>query len=523
MGTEKKIKKSSVLVLMLFTLGSRVLGLIREVIKAKYLGSGVLNDTFNVAFTIPNLLRRLFAESSMTVAFIPTFKGFLKNDNKKETRDFLNSIFTALTFLVSLTVIIAIIITPILVKVVDTNGTDLKELTLLTRIMFPYLAFISLAALFQGILNSLNIFGPGGFVPILYNLVVIILTITLSRFTEDPANAMAIGVTLGGFLQMAFQFPYIIKNGLGFRIISLRKAFNNSGTRNVGRLIAPTLASMGAYQLNIAIAQFIAVRTGVGISSALGYSLRLQELVLGIFAVSIGTVLISSLSKDAKDKNWNGFSSSLKLSINVIALITIPVTIFAFIHSTEIVELVFKRGHFSTEGVIMTSGVFKIHILGLFFIALTRVAAPAFFSLEDSKTPAMLGMISVSAGIPLMFILGPIFKGNGIAAATILSSVILIVLYFIFLTKKDNIGFSLILKSALPSFLKILIYSLISAIPLLFFKKSIFNLIISENNIIRIGVPLLITSVLYFSCYILILIISGEKSVKDLKRLARKR
>ncbi len=524
MGAEKKIKKSSIFVLMFFTLGSRILGLLREIIKAKYLGAEMLNDAFNLAFTIPNLLRRLFAESSMTVAFVPTFKGFLKDDDKKETRDFLNSIFTSLTFLVSITVILGIISTPLILKFVNTKNTDITELILLTRVIFPYLAFISIAALFQGILNGLNIFGPGGFVPILFNVITILTTIILSKYklTANPARAMAIGVTLGGFMQMAFQLPYIIKNGFGFKFVSLKKAFRNRGTRNVGRLIAPTLASMGAYQLSSAVAQVLAVNTGIGISSALGYSLRLQELILGIFAVSIGTILISTLSKDAKDLNWTRFKSSLELSINAISLITIPVTIFAFIHSTEIVELIYKTGKFGAEGVFMTSNVFKIHISGLYFIALSRIIAPAFFSLEDSKTPAILGMVSIGIGIPLMFILAPIYKANGIAAATIVTSIILTILYFIFLTKKDNIDFKSIIKTTLPAFIRIAIFSLISAVPLYIFKDRIFSLLDTGNKIIDLGIPLVITTLLYFSVYIIILLITKEKALKVLKGLARK-
>jgi len=524
MSIEKKVKKSSIFTLMIFTLGSRVLGLVREMVKAKYLGSAILNDAFNAAFTIPNLLRRLFAESSMTVAFIPTFKGYLKNDNKKETKDFINATFTALTFIVTITVVLGIIFTPIIVKVFKAQNTDIPELILLTRVMFPYLAFISLAALCQGVLNSLNIFGPGGFVPILFNIITIIITILFTKLkvTANPARAMAIGITLGGVSQMAFQLPYILKNGFGFKLTSLKKAFNNKGTKKVGRLITPTLASMGAYQLSTAVAQMLALNTGVGISSALGYSLRLQELVLGIFAVSIGTILISTLSRDAKDKNWGNFTSSLQLSVNVIAFLTIPITVFAYIHSTEIVTLVYKSGAFGEKGVLMTSQVFRIHISGLYFIALSRVIAPAFFSLEDSKTPAILGVISVVFGIILMFTLASIFKGQGIAVATILSSTLLTILYFIFLGKKEDINFKSIMKSSIPAFIRITIFSLLAAIPLLKYKDRIFNIFNTGNRIIDFGMPLIITTLLYFSVYVIILIITKENVLKELKRLARR-
>lgn len=523
MGREKKFKKSSVFTLMLLTLSSRILGLLREVVKAKYIGAGGLNDAFNVAFMIPNLLRRLFAESSMTAAFIPTFKGYLKEDNECETKKFLNSLFTTLTFLVSTTVIIGIITTPILVKVFNEKNADIPEVIFLTRIMFPYLAFISLAALFQGVLNCLNIFGPGGFVPVLFNIIVILSTMFLSRFTQNHARAMAIGVSLGGFIQMSFQLPYILKNGFTFKLTGIKKAFKDPGTKKVGRLIAPTLAGMGAYQLSIAVANVVAIDTGRGVSSSLNYSLRLQELVLGVFAVSIGTVLISTLSKDAKDLNWKNFSESLKLSLNVISLITIPVTIFAFIHSTEIVEIVYKRGAFDEAGLIMTSGVFRFHIAGLLFIAITRIIGPAFYSLEDSKTPAILGSISVGIGILLMFILAPLLKANGLALAITVSSVIQMILYFIFLSKKKDIEFTRVLKSVIPGFFRVGLYSSISAVPIIFFKDNFFRLFTFSSPILRIGFPLIISTLLFFSIYGFILVITRERSVKELFKVARRK
>lgn len=525
MHEEKRVKKSSVFVVMLMTLGSRILGLYREMIKAQYLGNGGLTDAFNVAFTIPNLLRRLFAESSMTVAFIPTFKGYLKDGNREETREFINSIFTVLTFLVSTTVIIGMITTPMITPLLNKRGADVQEIILLTRIMYPYLAFISLAALLQGILNGLNIFAPGSFVPILFNISTITFTIILTKLqlVQNPARAMAIGVTVGGVLQMFFQLPYIIKNRYSFRFQSLRKSFRNRGTRKVGRLIAPTLASMGAYQLSIAVAQFVSINTGESVSAVLGYSLRLQELVLGIFAVSIGTVLISTLSRDAKHKDWENFSSSLRVSLNGIALLTIPVSVYAYVHAQELVELIYFKGEFKWDGVLYTASVFRIHIAGLYFIALTRVLAPAFFSLEDSKTPAKLGIISVLIGIPLMFILAPILKAEGIAIATVTSSVILLVLYFIFLSKRSEINFAEILRSVLISSIKMTILSILSITPVILLKERIFSLITVDNRVFRLGIPLFITTVIFFTVYIVTLFTIREKSVIELKRLAKKR
>lgn len=522
MKQEKKLKKNSVVLLMGLTLGSRILGLLREAIKSRFLGGGATNDAFNIGFMIPNLLRRLFAESSMTAAFIPTFKGYLKDDNKKSTKEFLNSIFTALSLIVTATVIIGIFVTPILVKVFNKENADIPAIIDLTRIMFPYLIFISIAALLQGILNSLNIFSPAGFVPILFNIIIILSTIFLSKLTENPAIAMAIGVTLGGFVQMAFQLPFVIKNGYGFRLTSFKKAFNNPGTKNVGRLLAPTLLGMGAYQLSSAVANIVAIKTGTGVSSALNYSLRLQELVLGIFAVSIGTILISTLSKNAKDKNWKEYTSSLELSLNAIALLTIPVTIFSLLHAREIVAIVYQGGVFTEEALIMTAGVFRYHIAGLFFIAVTRIVGPAFYSLEDSKTPAILGIISLGCGTVLMIILAPILKANGLAIAVSTASLIQMVLYFIYLQKKDNINFGITLKHSVPSFIKILIYSVIAITPVFIIKERLFTTLNLPGNILNIGIPLTLSAIIFFSIYLGLLILFREKSLKNIQKIVKR-
>lgn len=525
MSKEKKVKKSSVFVLMFFTLGSRIFGLLREVTKARYVGDGSLNDAFNLAFTIPNLLRRLFAESSMTVAFIPTFKGYLNEADNTKTKEFINSIFTLLLFLVTATVVVGILSLPLILKLVDTKSANIDELQLLTKIMFPYLIFISIAALLQGVLNSLNIYGPGSFVPILFNIITILSTIYLTKYqiVQNPARAMAVGITLGGFLQMAFQIPYIIKNGYSPRIISPFKAFKNKGTKKVVRLITPTLASMGAYQLNTAVASFVAFNTGEGVSSALVYSLRLQELVLGVFAVSIGTILISTLSRDAKAKDWDSFYTSLKVSLNGITLLTIPVTVYAFIHSEQLVNLVYNYDRFTESGVMMTASVFRYHIAALFFIALSRILAPVFFSLEDSKTPAMLSIISLLIGVPLMFILAPVLKADGIAIATITSSIILMILYFVFLSKKKIVDFNKLLVGLSFTAIKVFIFSIISAIPVLLYKERIISAIKLNSLIMDRALPLVITTILFFTIYIGILLISKEKSVIELKSLARKR
>src|SRR5574344_1994417 len=210
----KKSLASDGIKLSLLTLLSRILGLIREMTKATFLGTSGLADAFGVAFMIPNLFRRLFAENSISVAFIPTFKSYLEkstnpetkqltDEGKKETKDFICATFTLVSFLTTIVVIIGMIFTPQIVRLFANSDSldQLSEMTILTRIMFPYLIIISIAALFQGILNGLKIFTPSGFTPILFNLCVIGGTYLLSGRTQNPARAMAYGVLIGGVIQ----------------------------------------------------------------------------------------------------------------------------------------------------------------------------------------------------------------------------------------------------------------------------------------------------------------------------------
>ena len=316
--------------LSILTMGSRILGLIREMTKATFLGTSDLADAFTFAFQLPNLFRRLFAENAISVAFIPTFRNKLEEETAKnpdldysqliETRQFLNSTLTVVTFLTTLVSALGMILIPFIAPFF-TKSSDpifLGEMSTLTRIMFPYLIFISVAAFFQGILNGVNIFSPSGFTPILFNLIVITCTYAFAGKTANPARAMAYGVIFGGVVQAAFQLPFVLKQGFRFSLTGLKKAFTNPNTKTVMRLIVPTLFGMAAYQLNDLVSMAVAGNAGSGIQSSLQYSLRLQELILGIFAVTIGTIILPDLTSYAKNKDFTQFNGLLKNAIRII-------------------------------------------------------------------------------------------------------------------------------------------------------------------------------------------------------------
>ncbi|MDR0495007.1 MAG: murein biosynthesis integral membrane protein MurJ [Treponema sp.] len=505
--------------LSLLTLVSRVLGLLREMAKASLLGTSALSDAFSVAFMLPNLFRRLFAEGSVSVAFIPTFKEYLLENDSKKNREFLSCIFTFLTFVVTLAVMAGILAAPLIIRFFGMEEFD--ETVLLTRIMFPFLAFISLAALFQGILNSLHIFTPSGLAPILLNLVTILCAYGLSPFTRNPARAMAYGILIGGFLEAAIQFPFVLKNGQRFFFTPLKRAFANPGTRKVLRLIGPTIIGMAAYQLNDLVSTALAGNAGEGVVSSLQYSLRLQELILGVFAVSIGTVLLPNLAEYAKTSQWTAFSERLISAMDIIALITIPITFFSLAQGETLIRLLFQNRSFNETSVTLTLSAFSFHMPGLFFIALNRILAPAFYAQSNSKSPTLAGLISFAVNMLFAALLVGPFRGAGIALALSIASAVNTVLLLAFLKKNPNIAVGRALGSVLLYILKLSLLSVIAVIPLRLLSPRLLELFADRGRIIAYGIPLAINALIFGLLGIALLFVTRDRQLKNLLRLLR--
>ncbi|MDR1239148.1 MAG: murein biosynthesis integral membrane protein MurJ [Treponema sp.] len=507
--------------LSLMTLVSRILGLVREMTKASLLGTSALSDAFSVAFMIPNLFRRLFAEGSISVAFIPTFKEYLLENDGGKIREFLSCICTFLTFFVSLAVMAGILLVPLIVPFFGMEEFD--ETVLLTRIMFPFLAFISLAALFQGVLNSLHIFAPSGLAPILLNLVTILCAYGLSPFMQNPARAMAAGILIGGFLEAAIQFPFVIKKGYSFFFVGIKRALQNPGTRRVLRLIGPTIIGMAAYQLNDLVSTALAGNAGEGVVSSLQYSLRLQELILGVFAVSIGTVLLPNLAEHAKSGQWGIYNERLVSAMDIIALITIPITFFSLAQGEGLIRLLFQTRSFDEDSVRLTLSAFSFHMPGLFFIALNRILAPAFYAQSDSKSPTLAGIISFGVNICLAAILFRPFRGAGIALALSLASAVNTALLLFFLKKNPRIAVGRALRSALVYAAKLILFSVISIVPVLWLSPRLLAFFADRGRLISQGLPLLITAALYIALGLLLLLITGDRQIRGIVKLFRKK
>ncbi|MDR1324426.1 MAG: murein biosynthesis integral membrane protein MurJ [Treponema sp.] len=508
-------------ILSLLTLVSRILGLVREMVKASLLGTSALSDAFSVAFLIPNLFRRLFAEGSISVAFIPTFKGFLLEHNKAKTRDFLSCMLTFLTFFVSMAVVIGIIIAPRVVQLFGMSDA-FDETVLLTRIMFPFLAFISLAALFQGILNSVNSFTPSGLAPILLNLVTILCAYGLSPFTANPARAMAVGIFVGGLLEAAIQLPFVIRKGFSFMFTSLPQAMKNPGVKSVLRLIGPTIIGMAAYQLNDLVSTALAGNVGEGVVSSLQYSLRIQELILGIFVVSIGTVLLPDLAERAKSGQWDTYNERLAIALRVIALITIPITFFTLAQGDKLIRLLFQNLRFDETSVALTRAAFTFHMPGLFFIAVNRILAPAFYAQSDSKSPSLAGIISFAVNIALAAILAAPLRGAGIALALSAASAVNTILLLVFLKRNPHIAVGEVLHAALLYAVKLIVFSAVATLPVYYLGPRLSEVFAGQGRIIAYGLPLFLMGVLFAAVGVALLLVSRDKQLATILKLLKR-
>ncbi len=507
--------------LSVLTLFSRILGLLREMTKARFLGTSAFSDAFGIAFMIPNLFRRLFAENSVSVAFIPTFRNYLEDcsspEGKKSACDFVNATFTLLVFLTTVFVTLGMIATPLILKVFFSTE-DIKamqEAIVLTRIMFPYLAVISIAALFQGILNALKIFSPSGFTPILFNLTVIALTYILSPLTENPARAMAIGVITGGTIQALFQLPFVIRNDWCVYFTSLKKAFTNPGTKKVIALVGPTIIGMAGYQINDIVSSALATRAGQGVVSSLQYSLRLQELILGICAVTIGTVILPDLTGYAKKNEWENFNSLLGQSVKIMALIAVPITFYSLVMRRDIISLIFKGGKFNLDSVNMTMEVFKFHIIGLFFIAVNRIVSPAFYAQQNTKSPTIAGLINFAVNITLAALLVSPLGGTGIALALSVASAVNTVVLFIFLARTKALDIGNLVHSSIFYTLKIAALSAIAVIPVIFLSKCADSFMEKNfsngNKLLTSGIPVALTAAAFGFTGLLLLLATRDK------------
>jgi len=410
------------------TLLSRIFGFIRDMVIAGIFGAGLWSDSFFVAFRIPNLLRRLFAEGSLSIAFVPVFTEYLKNKGKDDAFMMARSAIRLLSVLLVITAVAGILLAPLIIRIIAPGFADSPEKFLLTvtltRIMFPYIIFICLVALCMGILNVLGHFAAPALAPVFLNIAMIgsiFLVSFISLNTTDRVIGLAIGVLVGGLLQLALQVPFLIKKSFYF----WQKAqICHPGLKQVGRLMLPAVFGAAVYQVNILVGTLLASLLPEGSISYLYYADRLVQFPLGIFAISTATAVLPSLSKQAAAKDFNALKETFAFAMKLIFFITIPAMTGLIVLREPIVALLFQRGSFDNETTRQTAYALLCYGVGLWAFSAVRVVVSTFYSLQDTKTPVRMAVVSIIANIGLGIILmGPLGHG-GLALSTSLASML---------------------------------------------------------------------------------------------------
>jgi len=425
MMTEKKRVTKAAGVVGSATLLSRIFGFIRDVVIAWFFGAGLASDAFFVAFRIPNLLRRLFAEGSLTIAFIPVFTEYLTRNGKAEAFALGRATVRLLSVILALTAILGVICAPLIVGLIApgfAESPDKQALTvLLTRIMFPYIFFIGLVALAMGILNALGHFAAPALAPVMLNLAIIFAALFIAPQMSEPVVGLAIGVIIGGILQLALQIPFLIRKGFAFWA---KSRFWHPGLQRVGRLMLPAVFGAAVYQINILIGTLLASLLPEGSVSYLYYADRLVQFPLGIFAIATATAVLPSLSRQAAAGDLNALGGTFTHAMKLVLFITIPSMVGLIVLREPIVALLFKRGAFDAQTTHLTAIALLYYGIGLWAFAAVRIVVSTFYALQDTKTPVRMAAISIGVNIVMgILLMGPL-KHGGLALATSLASMV---------------------------------------------------------------------------------------------------
>ena len=435
------------------TLLSRILGFVRDVVVAWFFGAGMAADAFFVAFRIPNLLRRLFAEGSLTISFIPVFTQYLSKNGRDEAFRLARSACWILSITLAVVAVVGILLSPLIVKVIApgfSSSPEKFDLTvLLTRIMFPYIFFIGLVALCMGILNALGHFAAPAFAPVLLNLAMISAVLLLSPHLEKPAVSLAIGVVVGGILQLGFQIPFLIRRG--FRL-AVRGPLYHPAIKRIAVLMTPAVFGAAVYQINILVGTLLASLLPEGSISYLYYADRLVQFPLGVFGIALATAVLPSLARQAAADDMEGLRSSFAYALKLVFFITIPAMIGLIVLKEPIVRLLFQRGAFDVATTHLTAQALFYYAVGLWAFSGVRIVVSTFYALEDTKTPVKIAVISLLVNIVLSIILmGPMLH-SGLALATSLAAAVNLILLIRALKKRlGRIGTHDILGSVFRS------------------------------------------------------------------------
>jgi len=432
--TEKRKIAAATIVMASATSMSRVAGLVRDIVVARLFGAGMMTDAFFMAFTIPNLLRRFFGEGSLTAAFVPTFSEVFHQRGENEAQQLANRCVTLLLLIMLVVVSLGVLLSPWLVQGIGYGfGQVAGKLQLtdqLNRIMFPYIGLVSILALLTGILNVRGHFFVPALSPLFLNLAMIISALTLGNLFAQPIYALAIGVLLGGIVQLLLQVPilcrYKIKLKFDFNFL------NDPHLRKIRNLMLPGIAGVAIYQINIIVTRLLASFLPEGSVSYLYYGQRLFEFPQGIFIVSLAQAALPMMSRQVAEDDQDGLRQSLTFALTLITLFTLPAIVGLIVCAKPIYSLFFFGGEFNLTALENTSLALICYAPGLIFVGYSRIAAQTFYALKDTRTPVVISfwtlLINLTLGLLLMQYWGFLGLAISLTVASLFNAFMLIIL-----------------------------------------------------------------------------------------------
>lgn len=382
------------IIVMVATLLSRVFGLVRELIMASYFGARTQIDAYRVAFILPNLLRTLLADAAIGSAFIPVFSSYLAKGDRKNAWKVASSVINIMALVLLTASLVGMVFARPLVSVLAPGFVfkpeTMRLTVIMTEIMFPAVLFMAIAGVVMGILNSYEHFTAPAVAPILWNVFIIGAIILLSP--KIGVVSLAVGVTVGSLVQLLFQIPFLKGRGVRY---SFSLDWRHPGVKEVGALLVPVIISLAAVDINTIVDTRFASSLVTGSVASLGYAQRLWMLPLGIFAITISTVLFPTLSKQAALDNIKGLKESLSLGIRIIFLVVVPASAGLMVLGIPIVRLILEHGRFLPRDTLFTASALFHYSIGLFAAGQLYLLNKTFYSLKDSKTPMIVATLAI--------------------------------------------------------------------------------------------------------------------------------
>jgi putative peptidoglycan lipid II flippase len=480
------------------TMISRILGLLREMVLARYFGAGLFTDAFNVAYRIPNLLRDLFSEGALSSAFIPAFIQRLTQEGKEQAWLLVSRVLSALLVVLGIFTLVIFFAARGFVYLMAAgfaSNPEKLELTVqLTQIMSPFLLCIALASVGMGLLNACGSFFVPAMANSAFNICCILAGIFLSplmpHWGYPPIISMAVGSLIGGISQFVVMMPSAHKIGFRYRFVF---DLSDPGLRHIARLMLPAVIGLSAAQINTTVDCQLASAYGNGPVSWLNYGFRLIQFPLGVFGIAIATVTTASVARMAAQNDRHKLQLTLASSLRLAACLSFPATVGLILFRKEIVQLIYERGSFLPSDTLRTGQVLFFYALGLFSYSAVKIIAPSFYALNDSRTPVRISLIAVAAKVVLNLALILPFGFLGLAFATSIASWLNFSMLYRQLPRKTGLQWN---ESELGAYIRIALASLaMGALGLLTFRVA--GVIIPGLGIlaqsVRLGIVIIVS------------------------------